>query len=315
MLRKHAYLMLYIVLIYMPTVVFCSESFADGVVESGDARIVQQSLGRDFGVLVGDRIEHHYIIEVPEAFSLSPASLPSKGDLNYWLKIVGINYHELAMLNDHKRYQLDIVFQTFYAPLDVRVLYTPTMSISFYKGDDEINITLPKWPFSMSPLKESSAAGGEARSFMKPDLVVKAINTEALKLQVYGLLLAIFLLVVVWLVLTGRLLKSASSPFYQAARQIKALQGKHDVADVEQAINLVHQAFNVQAGYAVFSHQIDGFLASFPEFSSNKEQITSFYTLSTEVLYGQQQATSEHLQQLIQLCHTMARTEKLALKK
>jgi mxaA protein len=299
----------------MSIVVFSNETLADVNDESGDIRIVQQSLGRDFGVLVGDQINHHYIIEVPEKFSLSPASLPAKGDLNYWLKIVGINYQELAVIDNHKRYQIDIIFQTFYAPLDVRVLYTPAIDISFHKADDEINLILPKWPFSMSPLKESSAAGGQARAFMKPDLVVKAIETQALKMQIGGLTVVVFILFIVWLVLTGRLFNAARSPFQQAERQIKPLQKKGDVNNIKHAINLVHKAFNKQAGYVVFSHQIDGFLAIFPEFNNNKKQIISFYALSTEVLYGRQSANKQHLQQLLQLCQGMAKTEKLALKK
>ncbi len=32
---------------------------------SADIKIIQQSLGRDFGVVVGDRIEHSYVIAVP----------------------------------------------------------------------------------------------------------------------------------------------------------------------------------------------------------------------------------------------------------
>ena len=167
----------------------------------------------------------------------------------------------------------------------------------------------------MSPLKESSAAGGQSRTFMKPDIPALAIDTYTLKLKVYVLIAAVLIMSILWLILTGRLLSSVRSPFQQAARDIKSLRRKHDVTQVETAIHLVHQAFNSQANYAVFSHQIDQFITTYPEFSSNKQKIESFYELSINVLYADSQVTLEQFEVLLDLCRTMARSERLALKK
>ncbi|HDY85417.1 hypothetical protein LCGC14_0747160 [marine sediment metagenome] len=286
---------------------------------SADIRIIQQSLGRDFGVLVGDQIEHSYIIAVPAEFELSPDSLPSKGDLNYWLKLLSVNANEIGTQNGIKKYKLDIVFQTFYAPLDVRVLSTPEMDITFHAGDKQQKISLPAWRFSMSPLKEtapvSSKSGESARPFMKPDLPIIAINTQRQTLTVYLLTLAVVIMAFIWLVLSGKVFSFACSPFQLAIKQIKKSKSKQDKANVSQAIYEVHQAFNSVAKQAIFSHQIDAFIATFPEFSRYKQQIIEFYDLSMNVLYGETQAKPEHFQQLLSLCRTMAKAEKLALKK
>jgi len=314
---RYRYLTLFSnIIILITALLLTNTSVAEPVVaDSGEAKIMQQSLGRDFGILVGDQISHHYLIDVPANFSLSPASLPAKGDINYWLKIVSVSYKEISTNNNRKSYQLDMVFQTFYAPLDVRILSTPTVLISFYNGDNEIKLNVPAWPFSMSPLKESSAAGGQSRTFMKPDIPALAIDTYTLKLKVYVLIAAVLIMSILWLILTGRLLSSVRSPFQQAARDIKSLRRKHDVTQVETAIHLVHQAFNSQANYAVFSHQIDQFITTYPEFSSNKQKIESFYELSINVLYADSQVTLEQFEVLLDLCRTMARSERLALKK
>lgn len=309
---RYRYLLFNLLLALAPLLFSVSTFAQEGITE---AKIIQQSLGRDFGVLVGDTIEHHYIIDVPADFSLSPASLPARDNLNYWLKIVSVTYHEIAIENKRKHYQLDIVFQTFYAPLDVRVLLTPEINVSFYHGDTELRLSVPAWPFTMSPLKESSAAGDNPRAFMKPDLQVISIDNQKLKLQAYGLGLAIFIMTLLWLVLSGRLFNSVQSPFQQAARQIKTLQRQRDRLKVEQAIDVVHKAFNSQAKYAVFSHQIESFIDDYPEFSSNKQKMEKFYKLSIDVLYGQQQATLDHFEQLLDLCRSMAKSERLALKK
>lgn len=282
---------------------------------SAEIKIVQQSLGRDFGIVVGDQIKHSYIISVPAEYTLSPALLPTKSDINYWLKLINVHYQEIASAKDLKKYKIDVIFQTFYAPLDVRVLSTPVIDVSFHSGNREQQISLPAWSFSMSPLKETAPVSGSTRPFMKPDIPVSAIDTNGLKWQVYLLALAVVVMAFIWLILTGRVFKFAHSPFQFAAKKIKKLQTKQDERNVTQAICEVHQAFNYVAEQAVFSHQIDQFIDSFPEFSSNKQQITDFYDLSVDVLYGESKAKLEHFEQLLSLCHSLVKAERLALKK
>lgn len=286
---------------------------------SAEIKIIQQSLGRDFGIVVGDQIEHSYIISVPAEYTLSVAMLPTKSDINYWLKLISVNYQEVASDKSLKKYKIDVVFQTFYAPLDVRVLSTPAVDVSFHSGDREQQISLPAWGFSMSPLKETasttSTTGGPSLAFMKPDIPVVAIDTDDLKLQVYLLALAVFIMAFIWLVLTGRVFSFARSPFQLATRQIKKLQARQDENNATHAIYEVHQAFNNVAKQAVFSHQIDEFIVSFPEFGSNKQQITDFYDLSVNILYGDEKAKPDHFKQLLSLCHSLAKAERLVLKK
>ena len=315
---RQTYLMLFAVfnmLVLTASLLFSTTTFA----ETAEAKIIQQSFSRDFGVLVGDRIEHHYIVSVPAEFSLSPSSLPAKGDLNYWLRLVSIDYQEITIKNKLKTYQIDVVFQTFYAPLDVRVLSTPAIDISFYNGDKEQRVSLPAWQFIMSPLKEtaqtSSTADQQLRTFMRPDSPVLVIDTDALKLQILLLGLTVCVMSIIWLMLTGRVFNFVRSPFQRAARRIKTLQKKHDLTKINQAIYEVHQAFNITAKRAVFSHQIDEFIGSFPEYDSNKQKITAFYDLSVDFLYGEQKAKNDYFEQLLDLCRSMARAERLVLKK
>jgi len=287
--------------------------------ETNEAKISEESLGRDFGVLVGDRIEHRYIIEVPAEFSMSAPSLPAVGAINYWLKLVSVNYQQIALKNKVKKYQLDLVFQTFYAPLDVRVLATPEIKIGFHSADKTLKINLSEWQFSMSPLKEtvpvSSKKGEHRRAFMKPDIITLIIDTHRSKLQVYLFGLAALIMIFIWLMLTGRVVDFTRSPFQLAARQVKKLQRKHHPNALNEALQVVHQAFNIVAKQALFSHKIDRFIYFFPEFGSNKQKIDDFYALSIDVFYGEQEAKIEHFEQLLTLCHSLVKVERLALKK
>lgn len=283
--------------------------------------IVQQSLGRDFGILVGDVIEHFYIVQVPSEYKITPASLPPSGELDYWLLLLNSDY---ALISDHsgiRRYRLHFTFQTFYAPLDVRALTIPPLTVSFNADDKTEQLTIPAWSFTMSPLKEIAPRGVASDStqnaFMKADLPPVTIPTKGLQQQIWGLAITLFILTLSWLSLKGYLFALIRSPFQQAYHEVKKLRKYHaDEPAFHQALQAVHRAFNRLAGHALFAHQIDDFINQRPEFSVYQQQIEQFYQLSTEALYSEQKMTTANdFDQLLKLCKQLAGAEKLTLKK
>lgn len=283
--------------------------------------VTEQSLGRDFGILVGDIIEHHYIVSVPADFSLSPASLPSKGELNYWLQMVNAQYEQVSVNDTIKQYHLQFTFQTFYAPLDVRLLTIPELSIRFNSGDKVKQLTIPAWQFTMSPLKEITPRGvtvnGEDYPFMRPDLVSELITTERLERNLLILVIIIALGIAILAVLKGYLFNFSRSPFQIAYRQVNRLK-KHKqdpLACFYQALQSVHQAFNGSAKQALFAHQIEGFIQQHPEFTAYQQKIHHFYQLSSDAFYADHVDSQNGFEQLLALCHQLAGAERLVLKR
>jgi mxaA protein len=283
--------------------------------------IIEQSVGRDFGVLVGDLIQHDYVVEVPAELSLSSSSLPSKGELTYWLDLVDVQYQQIALEQHSRRYQLSFIFQTFYAPLDVRILSIPELALRFNRGERTEKFMIPVSTFTMSPLKETTPMdikGNKTQhTFMKPDLEPELIKTESLKIKRLLLFISAIVLIVIWAMLKGILFSFSRSSFQRACRQVKGLKkvNRKDSSNFEQAIQVVHQAFNCVAQQALFSHQVAFFVQQHPEFKKYQQNIEDFYALSTTVLYGKNGDKQQGFDQLLHLCVQLSKAERVTLRK
>lgn len=304
-------------------VVLLLSVFANTVLHAEQSRtgIVQQSLGRDFGLLVGDVIEHYYVVQVPADYKITPASLPPRGELDYWLLLLNSDSVLISENAEIRRYRLHFTFQTFYAPLDVRALTIPPLTVNFNAGDKTEQISIPAWSFTMSPLKEIAPRGVASDStqnaFMKADLPPVTIPTKDLQQQIWVLTITLFILAISWLSLKGYLFAFTRSPFQQAYHEIKTLRKYHaDESAFHQALQAVHRAFNRLAGQALFAHQIENFISKHPEFSAHHQQIDHFYQLSTEALYSEQKIrTQKNFDELLKLCRQLAGAEKPTLKR
>lgn len=313
--RRHIFITL--------SAIFLMGSVPSPVIHAQEIRtgIVEQSLGRDFGLLVGDIIEHYYVVQVPAEYQLTPASLPPSGDLDYWLLLLESEHELIAETSQYRRYRLHFTFQTFYAPLDVRTLEIPPLSISFNANGTTHQLTIPSWHFTMSPLKEIAPRGVAADSaqnaFMKPDLQPLTIATGQLRQQIWVLAITLLVLSLVWLSLKGYLFGFTRSAFQQAYRQIKALrQYASKPSAYHQSLQAVHGAFNKIAGQALFAHQTHDFVKNHPEFAEYQQQIDDFYLQSTEALYTEHTTASvQDFDYLLKLCRQLAGAEKVALKK
>ncbi|MDO8825056.1 hypothetical protein [Methylophaga sp.] len=305
------------IIVMLLLVVFASPISAD----QSRIGIVEQSLGRDFGIVVGDIIDHYYVIQVPANYNLTPASLPPNGDLDYWLELLNSDYELIAENNQLRRYRLHFTFQTFYAPLDVRALTIPPLAVRFTADDNAHQITIPAWGFTMSPIKEivprGVASDSTQKAFMKADLRPTTISTAGLKQQIWILAFSVIVLSILWLSLNGYLFSFTRSPFQQAYHEVKKLRKYHaDESAFSQALQAVHRAFNRRAKQALFAHQIDEFVVKHPELEAYREKIDDFYQLSAEALYSdQKKGEPADFDQLLRLCKQLAGAEKLALKK
>lgn len=280
--------------------------------------VIKQSLGRDFGIFTGDMIQHEFIMQLPSGYQISEASLPVAGDLNYWLTLQDIEIKHLDNSEDRQLFQLTLMYQTFYAPLDVRRLEIPAQSLRAHtKGEDEISIMLPSWQFTMSPVKEVAQRGvGNNEStdtFMKPALPPAYRSTNLQKNLLAGLSVSAVCIALLWAHLHGGLWRRQQSPFQQANRKIKRLQAKgtNDASACFAAIALIHRAFNQAAGYALFSNELPVFLENHPDFARHASEIEEFFRQSDAVIFGQRSEMMPSLKTLRQLSHQLSRAETL----
>lgn len=298
-------------------VLFMAQSVAQATEPVG--RIVQQDLGRSYGLMVGELIQHNYVIEVNEDYALNQSSLPVAGDLSYWLTLRDVQLSSTHR-GDSLLYRLDLTYQTFYAPLDVRMLEIPAIALDFSTEDQQkFNITLAKWPFTMSPIKEISISGvgteNDTSTFMKAAVAPRFIPLSHFtqSLFVYG---GLFLITaIILLIMNGWLPSISSSPFITARKKIKKHR-QHDsdpLQNSQACLQAVHEAINKRAGYIVFASQLARFLTDHPQFSSLQAPLTDFFQQSRDCFFLDKPVRTEIFDDCIRLCTKLANADKVSL--
>jgi len=275
-----------------------------------------KQLGRQFGILAGDTVEHVYTINVPNNYQLAANTLPQKGPLNYWLDFVSAAYESTS--DDGKQhYTLTLSYQVFYAPLDVRLLTIPPVVLVFSHGDEQLELTIPKSSFSVSPLKSIAPLDANQGFKMMPDIAPATMDTDGLVMRLIASSIGLVVLVIAWMIVNGLIFKRFKSPFLDAYRQIKRIACKKDPnsRDFHQALHATHHAFDITAKQTLFSHQIDEFLANFPQYIEQKQKISGFYSYSSTAIYHPAGRVTFDFDMLMALCKAMAKSEVLALKK
>ena len=280
-------------------------------------QLIKMDQGRSYGLVVGDIIEHQYLIAIDTAYSLSPSSLPVEGESTYWLDLNSVD-----MTSDQrgtkKLYHLTLRYQTFYAPLDVRKLLIPEQQLVFTDNSNQrFEISLPEWYFTMSPIKEvvSSGVGNDDGSdgFMKPDIAPRthSLSRYQSPIIIYASLSVIALLI--WAALAGLLPKLSTSPFHKAKRQIKRIKRQKNITSeqVQQGMQAMHDALNARAKQTLFASQIDDFIHRHPQFNKSRGQIEDFFQQSRSVFFFDKEAKPTILMDCIRLCDRLAAADKV----
>ncbi|WP_273151624.1 hypothetical protein [Methylophaga thiooxydans] len=299
------------------TSMFWQPAFAE---ESTAIKILQQDRGRDYGLMVGELIHHHYIISTDSDYTLTTASLPIEGELNYWLDLHSV---ELKSTEKQNRtiYRLSLVYQSFYAPLDVRVLTIPAITLDFITSQEQrVSLTLDEWAFTMSPIKEITPSGvgnGDGVDhFMKPSIQPHRLKLKPIETRLIILSSLLLLCLLFYVALSGWLPRLNRSPFLQAKRQIKALS-KQDLKQTEHyqaCLQALHQAINQRAGQTIFFSRLDTFLNTHPAFQTLDKPLRNFFTLSEASFFFAAPPEPSYIKDCIRLCHQLADADKVSLK-
>lgn len=291
---------------------------ANAEVPSG---VIQESFGRDFGIVTGDQITHEFIVQLPAGYQFSESSLPVPGDLNYWLALNDVAVETINSHPDRQLYRLTFDYQTFYAPLDVRALKIPALSLRAHlNGDKSINITLPDWSFTMSPLKQIAPRGvgtsETSSAFMKATLAPQNAPTQQLQHTVITLGSLVAALTVCWAFLQGWIWRRQQSAFQRAYHQVKQLaaQKETNLSTYSASFQAIHEAFNRVAGKVLFAHQVPEFLVSHPAFCRYEEEINDFFQQSDKLLFREDAAELPDLIVLRRLARRLCHAETMTFR-
>lgn len=253
---------------------------------------------RPFGYVIGDEIHHRLVIETRQDVKLIPESLPKQGALNRWL-----NLNQIRVATDTESGELvvDLKYQAFYAPNEVKMLSVPGFTLRFNQSGKTIEQPVPEWHFTLSPIKELAVRKDEdGLNYMRPDAVPQPLSDSQHWLVVYaslslGLITSIYLAYLygffpVW---------PKQRIFKRALRELSS----KSQADMPRGLAVVHHAFNVLNDQPLFKHRLAGFYQTHAEYQSAAEQIDWFFNLSNAVLFaGKQDFAADDWQKLQDLC-------------
>lgn len=241
---------------------------------------------RPFGYVIGDTITLSADVELDPSLRVDPASLPQPRPVDYWLDLREVQLADHGTSGGVRRYTLDLVYQTFYSPLEPKRLTIPALPLVAVGEGRRVELSVPAWTFLMSPLREITGGGGEAMT-PRPDLPPRPVPTRrSLALALAGLCIA---------ALGGALLawqqgwwpfhRRRDRPFLRAARSVRAAVAASP-PDYDAALRALHRAFDATAGQRLFAEDLTAFLAAHPDFRPVGPDIATLFAASRQAFFA-----------------------------
>ena len=240
---------------------------------------------RAFGYSVGDRVSRHVRLEVPAGLTLDEDSLPRAGSRGRALELRRVVLSR-SLRGVPESLQLD--YQVFLAPREVRVLEMPVIELRFAGTPRAQTLRIDAWPVTVGPLAPVDASPREGLGDMRPDRAPPALDTSAMRtrltiaLAVSALLLGY--LAQVYLVMPWS--AQRRRPFGRAYAALRALPAQADAGQRRAAFERLHAALNESAGEVLFAPGLDRFLERHPRFATLRADLERFFADSRAEFFG-----------------------------
>ncbi len=262
---------------------------------------------RPFGYINGDEIRHKIIIETRNGVQLQRGGLPKRGVVNRWLNLNNVAVSE-TKISGGFRYEINLTYQAFYAPLEVKMLTIPSFDLPLAQGGNNASQTVPAWHFTLSPLRELSIRKDESGQYMRPDAAPQLLGDDGV---VYGLWAAMAVtlssaggLAYLYGYLPGLPKRRV---FKKASKKLAGLSA----AQTTEALTVFHQALNTVNGAPLFKHQLADFYRHYPSYQIADPQLVWFFNTSNQHFFSDAaQTQSATLATLRKLCATCLDIER-----
>lgn len=242
---------------------------------------------RAFGYLIGDTITLEAVVTLDAGWRLDESALPRPRPVTYWLDLKRLDVKPETAPDGAPRYRLTLTYQTFYAPLEPRALDIPAVPLAARKDDARQTLTIPAWTFVSSPLRELVASQRGNPMTLHPDIrprpypLAGDVRLAAAAAAVAAASLLAFATASGWGPFAGR-----SRPFAAALRHMRRLPDLDTPLGYEDALQLVHRAFDDTAGRRLFGEDVPAFLLELPVLKGEEEPIARFFTASRLAFFG-----------------------------
>ena len=270
---------------------------------------------RQFGYVIGDRIEHRVLLVLRPGFELDPASIPEPGRTGRWLALNEAVLEGKAR-GGASRHTIRLRYQVVNAAQSVIGAGTPPVSLRILGPEGDLPVVVPAWGFTIGPIVAPEERPPGSLPDLRPALPPPPIPTTARTARVVALgLLATGLLVLAARpYLRGWLGRSAPGPFDHACRRVeRRMRNRQAPAVYADTLVEIHSAFNATAGRAVFEHDLARFFVEHPRFEPLRAPIRALFAESGRLFYGKGEAPlpdAQDLDRLRALCRACRDVER-----
>ena len=268
---------------------------------------------RAFGYQVGDLVTRRVTLDAPAGLALDAGSLPQTGRRGTAIELRRLAWHST---NDGagKRYEIELEYQIFAAPREVRTLELPVLHLrlegqpraeerpqaddirrpppkgveSSGKATSTQEVRVDAWPVTVAPLVPVEVSPRRGLGELQPDAPAPLIDTSALRLRliVWGVVAALLLGYLAHVYLGLPWWARRGLPFTQAWQALRALSATPSAEQRREAFRRVHEALNRTAGKVVFEPGVDAFLAAEPKFVRLRDDLRCFFSASHREFFG-----------------------------
>jgi len=266
---------------------------------------------RAFGYHVGDVVDREVIVHVPEGFVLDEASLPRPGARGKALELQSVSRRSEAE-SGGTRVVLQLKYQVFMAPTEVRTLEIAPFSLGF-KGDGRDQaLRVDAWPVTVSPLVPTEVSPRQGLGELRPDVAPPLIDTRPAqqRLLAYGVLLLLCLAYLAQVYVAMPWWSSRKRPFANAWRQLSGLPAGSPSAEWRAAFQRMHEALNQTAGEVVFEHGVDRFVAEQPRYANLRSDLLAFFQQSRHEFFAEGEPAANDGRWLVEFCRKCRDAER-----
>jgi mxaA protein len=264
---------------------------------------------KPFGYVIGDEIHHRIIVDTRKQLSLIKDSIPPVGAFNRWLQLKSATTAMQAQ-GDVDRVVIDLTYQVFYSPLEVKMLKIPSFTLRFKQYDQTVEQAVPEWHFTLSPLHELAVRKDEGQLYIRPDAESKLLSLSPYTERL-GLSLMVLALMALYLAYRHGLL-----PWQRGQRVFKLANkelAKLTVTDIGTALNVFHHALNAFNQQPLFKPDLPEFYRRKPQFADIAAELDWFFNFSSLYFFANRHYVAEQdftrLQQLSDRCRQLERSE------
>ena len=280
---------------------------------TGPVKSLEFQAPRPFGYVIGDEIRQRLVLDVEKPYRLQSERLPAPRRLNHWLELreVAVGAEDAGRFT---RYHIALRYQTFYAPLEVKMLAVPGFTLSVAAGGEPLNVPVPAWSFTMSPIRELAVRKADGHEYMRPDDPPAPLDAGAHRLR-----LALFALVFLagsaaFLYRFGLLpFLARGQSFNRACRDLAGMAERPlDEEIYRAALKAVHRAFDTVYGEPVFPGRLECFFDERPQFACERGEIEVFFEVSRRIFFAERSGGAETfpLARMLVLCRRLRAIER-----